>query len=272
MKKNLKTFLQNNINKKEWWFAVILIVTTSIFTAIYNLDKYGLLYHNTIGAAEFFYSSVLIRNIMLQITVPIIPFFVIMNKLTPDHENCKDFFKNISEYIIIITSVYFVSFAILSLVGLIGFGQSTGDINNFRGFLYSTYKTNPIVIIPYTFLYYVFCSIVYYIFGLSIYMLVNKDKNAVLLTLLAFYNCSSYILKFSFVSNYNILHWVIPKITFDLAAYDYSLMKRATELLFVLILSTLLFSASILRNRLALWRKKGNWSYKEFKQILSGKL
>ena len=256
MKKRLKTFLNDNINKKEWWFAVILIVMTSIFTAIYNLDKYGILYHNTIGTAEFFYSGVLIRNIMLQITVPIIPFFVVMNRLTPDQKKLKDYFANIGEHIILIVCIYVVSFGILSLVGFIGFGKSTGDINNFGGFLYYTYKTNPVAIIPYTLLYYVFCSIVYYIFGLSIYMIANKDKNVVLLTLLAFYNCSSYILNLPFASKSNILHWVMPQITFELAVYDYSLLKRATELLFVLILSFLLFLASMLRTRMALFWKK----------------
>ena len=231
----------------EYWFAFILIIVTAAWTAVYNMDKYGVLYRTDIGAAEFFYASIMRGNTLLQISATIIPIFVSMHASglyskplrNSASENVKKqtAFSRALSTISISSSIFFFSYLLISIIGIIFFSNSTGAINELGGPFNDIYYAHPFSIIPLTILYTCAFASIYSLLGMGIGMNLKKYKLLALFLPLTYYFCFTYIVELLPTTLQNIFIWILPLDTFNLVGSNVPLYKRLSEMIFVLIIA-----------------------------------
>lgn len=253
MKSDYIQEIRRAVKSPEYWFAVALILISSGWTAIYNLDKYGALYHTEIGTAEFFYACI-IRNTLLQISVPILPAFASMHaskiydySLTNAEKKSKT--SRTLSSITISASVFFISYLILAAIGLIFYPASTGDISNIGGPFSDIYYDRPFSIIPLTIIYYCVFAGVYSLFGMGISMNFKKNELLTFTIPLTYYFCFNYIVELVPVPIRNVLYEVMPLDTFSIFATDIPLHKKISEMIFVLVIAIVLIAVAKPNNK-----------------------
>jgi len=257
MKKAYIEEIKRAFKSSEYWFAFILIIVSSAWTAIYNLDKYGVLYHNKIGTAEFFYACIMLGNTLLQISIPIIPIFVSMfasgiydNAHGHSDEEKQTISTRTLATLTISTSVFFLSFLLIAIVGIVFFPSSTGDITQIGGPFDELYHKYPFSIIPITILYSCIFASVYSLLGMGIGMNLNKNKILAFFIPLAYYFCFNYIVELVPSSLQKILFWILPLDTFNLVGTNVPLYKKITEMLFVFIVAIVLVLIANRKNKM----------------------
>ncbi len=248
MKSDYIQEIRRAVKSPEYWFAVALIFISSGWTAIYNLDKYGVLSHTEIGAAEFFYACI-IRNTLLQVSVPILPVFASMHAskiYDYDLANAKKKSKTSRALssITISASVFFISYLILAAIGLIFYPASTGDISNIGGPFSDIYYDRPFSIIPLAIIYYCVFAGIYSLFGMGISINFNKSKLLTLVIPLTYYFCFNYIVEFVPVPIRTVLYEVMPLDTFSVFATDIPFQKKIIEMIFVLVIAIVLIAVA----------------------------
>ena len=248
MKKMYMQEIKQVFRSAEYRFSFILIVISAACTAIYNLDSYGVFYSTEIGAAEFFCASILFGNTLLQISAPIIPLFASMHSSGIYSESQKNSVAEgehttVSRVLSTITigaSVFFFSFLLIALVGIIFFPSSTGDINDIGGPFCAAYYENPFSIIPLTIIFSCIFACAYSLLGMGIGLNLKRNKLFAFFVPLTFYFSFTYIAQLTPSVLRNVLYWIVPIDTFRLASTNIPLYKKAIEILFVLVLGIVL--------------------------------
>ena len=252
MIKVYKQEIKRALTSVEYWFIFILIIVTSVWTAIYHLDQYGVLYKTKIGAAEFFYACVMLGNTYLQISAPVIPIFVsahasgIFDNASSSffHKEKRDTLTRVFSTITISASVFFFSFFLIALVGIFYYPNSTGDITQIGGPFSDVYYQLPFSIIPIMILFSCIFASVYSVLGMGIGMNLKKNKMLALFIPLIYYFCFNYITLLMPPKFQSILYWILPLDTFNLVGTGIPLYKKIIELIFVLIAGIVLILIS----------------------------
>lgn len=255
MKKVFLQEIKRGLMSKEYWFAFILIIVTSAWTAIYNI--YGVLANTKIGTAEFFYACIMLGNILLQISVPIIPIFVnirpsgIYDDINESYSKLRKR-QTLTRVLVAITisaSVFFLSFLLITIIGIIFFPGSTGDISLIGGPFSDLYYMSPFSLIPITTIFSCVFASVYSLLGMGISMNLKRNKLLALFIPLVYYFCSNYIIEILPSSVQSILYLMFPTDTFILVGNNIPLYKKIIEILFVLVLAVILIFLAKMRNR-----------------------
>lgn len=241
----------------EYWFGFILITTSCFFTAIRSLNELGIMSNVNIGTAEFFLSC-LQCNTLLQISAPILTIFVsmysagIINKAEKNEKSIsrQNIFSRMISTIMISYSVFFFSYLILLFTGIIFFPQSTGNISFLIGPFKDAYYKYPISIIPITMIHsFVFVSS-YALLGMGIG--VNLKNNKILSILIpgVFYICFQFVPYILPTYLHEKVLWIVPMLSFDIDGFGVSLLKNATEIIFVLIVGLTLITIYCIKKKI----------------------
>jgi hypothetical protein len=244
--------IKNALKSKEYWFGFIFIILSCALTSFFNLPPTGIFGSYKIGSAEFFISATMYRNILLQMSAPVIAIFVCMNRgsiFMCDSDAIGSVWKTRKMNASLLAnatiggSVFLLSFLFLLLSAVIIFPSPTGSISADYGLFKELYPVSPIGYILAYILHSFVCGAVYALFGASLKVLIVKPVNLVLFIPLVFYSCFTRIgWLFPFLNE--VISFASPLYTFDIATYDVPLLKRITELAVVLAISFILIVIS----------------------------
>lgn len=240
----------------EYWFVFIMIIFTSAWTAIYNLDEYGVLYKTNIGMAEFFFACLMLGNTLLQITAPIIPIFVSMHAAglysipngNLNNEKEHTIVSRILSTITISASVFLSSFLLIAVIGMFFFPLSTGNIVDIGGPFSTAYYNCPFALIPLTILYSCIFACSYSLLGMGIGMNLKNNKLLAIIIPEVYYFCLTYVARLLPTSIQNVVYWIVPIDTFNLVG-TIPLFKKVIEISLVFVIAFALIIIAEKRNK-----------------------
>jgi len=251
----------NALKTWEYCFGFGVIIISVILTLVLKIT-YNNIEH---GAINLFITGTMEGNVLLQITAPVLPIFVCINNKSifacKNKNEILTFYKSKRVLVQVLTnvtigiSVFILSFLFILFAVLILFPGSAGGAEQQIGFFKELYAASPTLFIFVYIIHAAICGGAYALLGTSLKLLFGRTDIALFVPLV-FYGCFSRIVDAMPIFA-QMVYYITPMYTFDIASIDVPLEKNVAEIAFVIIMGlTMLYSSYRKHHKLLLNHKE----------------
>ena len=257
MRQNYLFYVKKSLKSMKFWFAFIIIILSAVSTSIFNFANDEGTNLINIGRAEFFIYSTLIGNTLLQISVPIIPFFVVSDIFGLNIEEIIP--KNITSRILaaftINSCLFTFAFSVITVYSVLFYPASSGEMF-LIGIASEIYNLHPFLIIPFTIIHSCFFACAYALFGIGIDLNLTQKSGFATAIPLAYYFSYQYISYLIPEKIISAFHWTVPILTFEVEGLGVPIIKNIVEIFLIFTIGLfLIFIAYSRRYKLKRFRQ-----------------